>query len=173
MRPFPHLQSEQDNLVELCAQYWSGLPPVAKAGHAAELCRLATAISQVREEVVQPWLVDWVEPEPFDRAIVELDLIRVLVHELMASRPREQLYDALVATLCQLIRRRFDAETGAHGEWSGLTPAACAEADTRAASRFRELDRASRQGDWAPLQPSGLETLRSSVPPGAAPWSSL
>lgn len=168
MRPFPHLQMEQDNLIELCSQYWPGLGPIAKAAHAQEICRLATVISQVREEIIHPWLVDHLSAHEQYVAVVELDLVRVLIHELTASRPEDQLYDALVAVVSDLLRRRFEAEAG---EWAGLPPRICASADIRAGDRLRELDQDGRAEGWRPLQPVGLETLRSAVPPGAIPWS--
>src|SRR5690606_28446662 len=131
MRPFPRLQAEQDNLLKLCSKYRTGLPPAAKAEHAPELCRLTTALSQVREEVVHPWLVDRIARADHDLAVIELDLVRVLVHELTASEPRDLLYDALVESLCRLLRRRFGAESGRDGEWAQLSAESCDEADER------------------------------------------
>ena len=88
----------------------------------------------------------------------------MLVHELATSRPGELLYDALVAALSEMLRRRFAAETGPYGAWAALSPPDCAEADERAAARLDELDRAGRIGGWIPLQPCGLETLRDLIP---------
>lgn len=170
MIPFPQLQAAQDDLLALCGRSLEGRPLADRAGHADELCRRATVLTQVREEVVHPWLVDRLPAAVHDLAVIELDLVRVLVHELVASRPRDLMYDALVESLCRLLRRRFEAEAG---EWTTLSPDACREVDERAAARLRELDEAGQGGHWTPLQPYALETLRSAIPAGAIPWFDL
>ena len=167
---FPHLQLEQDGLLELCARYAAERAPSAKAALAEDICRLATLLGQAREEIIDPFLVDHL-PAPVQHAAwVEMDLARVLVHELSEARPGELLFDALVAVLGDLLRRRFEAE---RAEWAHLSPSACAEADIRAGHRLRELDQQSRAAGWSPLPPCGLETLRNSVPPDATRWSDL
>lgn len=170
MQAFPHLQLEQDSLLELCARYSADLAPTAKAALVEDICRLATLLGQTREEIIDPFLVDHLAAPVQQAAWIEMDLVRVLVHELREARPGELLYDALVAVLGDLLRRRFDAE---REEWAHLSGAACAEVDIRAGHRLRALDLQSRAGDWSPLPPCGLETLRSSVPPGATRWSDL
>ena len=173
MTPFPQLQAAQADLVALCGRSLEGCPLTERAGHADELCRRATAITQVREEVVHPWLVGRLPAAAHDLAVIELDLVRVLVHELVASRPRDLMYDALVESLCRLLRHRFEAEAGPAGEWTSLAPADCRDIDETAAARLSELDRAGREGQWTPLQPYALETLRSAIPDGVIPWSDL
>lgn len=173
MIPFPHLQAAQEDLLALCGRSMAGLPLAARASHAEDLCRRATAVTQVREEVIHPWLVDRLPAAAHDLAVIEMDLVRVLVHELATSRPRDLMYEALVESLCRLMRYRFEAEGGPAGDWTGLSPDDCREADETAAARLRELDEAGRAGNWAPLQPYALETLRGAVPAGAIRWSDL
>jgi hypothetical protein len=45
--------------------------------------------------------------------------------------------------------------------------------DVAIGERLRDLDLASRSGDWTPLLPTSLETVRPSVPPGATRWTDL
>lgn len=170
---FPQLQAAQDDLLALCGRSLEGRPLADRAGHADELCRRATVLTQVREEVVHPWLVDRLPAAAHDLAVIEFDLVRVLVHELVASRPRDLMYDALVESLCRLLRRRFEAEVGPAGEWTTLAPDACREVDDIAAARLRALDEAGQGGHWTPLQPYALESLRSAIPAGAILWSDL
>jgi hypothetical protein len=163
MRVLAQLQTEQDNLIELCSQYCGSFTPSAKVAHVREICRLVTLIGQVRDELVYPWVVHRIPEDAHDRAVVEFDLARVLVHELLASKPDDLLFDAQVEVLADLLRRRFDAEAYAEGPWAHVPGDDLAALDVSIGERLRELDRASRSEGWRPLAPSGLETLRDSV----------
>ena len=148
MRALAHLQTEQDNLIELCSQYCGSLTPSAKTAHVHEICRLVTLVGQVRDELVYPWVVHRVPEDAHGRAVVEFDLARVLVHELLASKPSGRLVDAQVEVLAGVLRRRVAAEADADGPWARLPGDDLAALDVSIGERLRELDRASRSEGW-------------------------
>lgn len=164
MRPFPHLHIEQDHLLE-----W--LPDAMEPGGAAtsaiqEICRAVTAISEVRIEIVYPRCVGHARPDLIDASMIDFDLMRVLVYELENTQPTAFLFPALIAALARLLRHRLAQEEASDGLWAsalagGLAPESV---DIDVGARLEQL---SRQSSWLPLQPLCLETLRSSVPPGA------
>lgn len=109
-----------------------------------------------------------------DAFVIEGDLIRVLVAEVMLSHPSDLLYDGVVATLKATVRRRWTAEESPGGLWSWVPPGPFRrDLDIRLGERLRALDAAGQNGDWTPLMPYGLESLRTSVPPGATRWTDL
>ena len=79
--------------------------------------QLQTLISQARDEMVYPWVVHRVPEVAHDRTVVEFDLARVLVHELLASKPGDLLFDALAEVLAEVLRRRFNAGADIDGPW--------------------------------------------------------
>jgi hypothetical protein len=118
MRPFPHLQMEQDNLIELSSQYGDYFSNSEKVSHESEFCRLATNISQVRIEIVYPQCVGRAPQRLIDESMIEMDLAGVLIHEIMQTPPSAFLYDSHVAVLSSLLNRRFHMEQAADGLWA-------------------------------------------------------
>lgn len=174
MTPFPQLDAEQEGLAATLATYDPALDHPTKRRLAEEACRVLTLISQVREEFVYPSCVDRAAAAELDAFVIEGDLMRVLVAEIMASRPSDLLYDGLLAALKAAVRRRWSEEEAPGGLWSGLVDDPSMRAlDIEIGARLNELDAASRTGDWTPLLPLGLETLRSSLPPSATRWTDL
>ncbi len=171
MTPFPHLDAEQQAAAAALAEYDVGQPPALKARSAREACRLLTHVSQVREEVVAPFCVGRAPHRELDARVVEDDLIRVLIGEIMVTGPGNLLHDAVVGALKTAVRRRWASEAAPGGLWSWLAgDPDLRRIDLAIGERLGELDARSRAGDWAPLAPSGLESLRDSVPPGAVRW---
>lgn len=175
MRPFPHLQMEQDNLIELFSQYGKYLSNSEKVSHVSEICRLTTNISQVRVEIVYPHCVGCAPQDLVDQSMIEMDLARVLIHEIIETSPSSFLYDGLVAVLSRILIRRFEDEETTNGIWAkaivgGIDSTAV---DVAIGERLHELDRICRPGNWNPLMPFCLETLRDSVPPGATRFRDL
>lgn len=169
-QPFTHLQIEQEALMELLTTYDSSSPDSIRSAQVIEICRIGTAVTQVRDEVIDPACVKLLDRKLHFEAMVELDLARVLIYELMNSGPSTLLYDSLVTVLYRLLERRFREEQSLDGLWSRLQKLDLTSVDLCAGERLAELDRLGRQGEWTPLAPEGLETLRSSLPPGAASW---
>ncbi|CAN5306789.1 hypothetical protein BH10PSE1_BH10PSE1_13620 [soil metagenome] len=172
MRVFSHLHIEQDCAIELVSQYDEALGPDARAGLGLDLCRIAGNIAQVRDEIVVPSLALTVlDRRLLDDAIIDMDLVSLVVNELYATRTTEFLYDGLVRSLGSLLERRFALDEAPEGLWTAAsrTGADLLEIDLRIGRRLRELDRFSRTADWRPAPPAGFETCRASVPPGAAP----
>lgn len=172
--PFPQLDSEQEGAASLLARYDPGLGHAAKRQVAEEACRLLNQISQVREELIYPSCIGMAPSPLLDAFVIEGDLIRVLVAEVMLSHPSDLLYDGVVATLKATVRRRWTAEESPRGLWSWVAPGPFRrDLNIRLGERLRALDAASRNGDWTLLLPCGLESLRPSVPPGATRWTDL
>lgn len=156
--------------MELLTTYDSSSPDSIRSAQVIEICRIGTAVTQVRDEVIDPACVKLLDRKLHFEAMVELDLARVLIYELMNSGPSTLLYDSLVTVLYRLLERRFREEQSLDGLWSRLQNLDLTSVDLCAGERLAELDRLGRQGEWTPLAPEGLETLRSSLPPGAASW---
>lgn len=174
MTPFPQLDAEQESLAATLASYDPALDQPAKRRLAEEACRVLTLISQVREELVYPRCVNRAPTPQLDAFVIEGDLMRILIAEIMASRPSDLLYDGLLAALKAAVRRRWADEEAPGGLWSDLMGDPSIRAvDIEIGARLNDLDAASRNGDWTPLLPLGLETLRSSLPPGATRWTDL
>lgn len=171
MRPFPHLHAIQDEAVERLSAYTRAAPAAERRLAASELCRLAVMIGQVRDEVVYPFCVGRTPAALLDASMIETDLSRVLVREIMEAAPGEVLFDGFVEVLGGRLRSQWLAEE-CGGLWDGLSdPDRCDEADVRIGERLADLDRDSLVEGWIPPEPACLETLRNSVPPGATPWS--
>lgn len=172
MKPFPHLQMEQYNLLELFSQYGEYLSNSEKVSHVREICRLATDVSQVRVEIVYPHCVGRAPQALIDQSMIEMDLARILIHEILQSHPSSFLYSSLVEVLSRLLTRRFEEEDGPEGLWAKAVEGAIDSraADVAVGERLHALDKSGRHGECSPLMPFCLETLRDSVPPGATPW---
>jgi len=166
---------EQDNLLELFSQYGDYLSNSEKVSHVSEICRLATNISQVREEIVYPYCVGHASQGLIDQSMIEMDLARVLIHEVLQTPASAFLYDGLVGVLSDLLARRFADDENANGLWASAVAGGLdrGAADVAVGERLSELERTSRQGNWSPLMPFCLETLRDSVPPGATRFRDL
>lgn len=167
MRPFPHLHIEQDHLLERLSDVMEPGGASAMSG-VHEICRAVTEISEVRIEIVYPRCVGHARPDLIDSSMIDFDLMRVLVYELENTQSTAFLYPALMAALAQLLRHRLAQEEASDGLWAsalagGLDPGSV---DIEIGARLQAL---SGQSGWLPLQPFCLETLRSSVPPGATP----
>lgn len=174
MTPFPHLDAEQEAMAAVLSECLPETPPREKGRLGEEACRILTQIAQVREEIVYPACVGKAPARLLDAFVIEEDIIRVLIAEIIQSGPSGQLYDGLIQALKDAVRRRWSGEEGAGGLWSWISASPGLEAtDLAIGDRLRELDQASRSGDWIPLMPIGLETLRTSVPPGATRWTDL
>lgn len=172
--PFPQLDAEQEGAAGVLARYEPGLGQGTKREIAEEACRLLTQVSQVREELIYPACVGKAPAPLLNAFIIEEDLIRVLVAEVMLSHPSDLLFDGLIAALKDAVRRRWTAEESPGGLWSWILPGDFSrDLDIRVGERLRELDADGRNGEWTPLLPYALETLRSSVPPGATRWTDL
>lgn len=166
--PFPQLDAEQQGATSLLARWNAQLQPSEKRRIAEEACRILNQISQVREELIYPWCVGEVPPSQLDALVIEGDLIRVLVAEVMASDPTDLLYDGMMLTLREAVHRRWREEESAEGLWIRIIGKPFVrDLDVRLGQRLRELDQASLGGAWTPLAPVGLETLRDSVWPGS------
>lgn len=169
MTPFPELDKAQERFSRLIKSYATDLDDDARALIAVKACRTLTQILQVREEIVHPFCVNRAPSPLIDAFIIEDDLMRVLIGEIVAGHPSDLLYDGLVAVLAQAVRRRWSAEASAGGLWSRI-PKPPAHLELSLEDRLRELE---ADEDWSPLMPVGLETLRSSVPAGATRWVDL
>ncbi len=127
------------------------------------LCRDTSRISLVCEQVLHPWAVSRAPPALIDRAVIEWDLIRVLIHELVQSDPADVLFNALVDVLHRSVIRRFEDDTGA----DGLIAAALARGvdgtslDEALGARLRQVADQGASRDWWLLQPCALGSLRS------------
>jgi CRISPR/Cas system-associated protein Csm6 len=172
--PFPQLDAEQEAMAAVLSGCRPEMAPAEKSRLAEEACRILTQIAQVREEIVYPTCVGKAPAQLLDAFVIEEDLIRVLVAEIIQSGPSGLLYDGLIQALKDAVRRRWSEEEGPGGLWSWVSASPGLETtDLAIGDRLRELDQASRSGDWLPLMPLGLETLRTSVPPGATRWTDL
>lgn len=169
--PISRLRSEQDELRNLFAAFREDCAPADKRLHARRICRQATAISQVRDEVVYPWCASRLDPNLLDDSMIQMDLARVIIRELVDTPPDALWHDGLVRALGRLLQRHFECEEAEGGLWSGLPPEAAEVLDARFAHRFDDVYRCGRDDQWRPLEPAGLETLRNSVPEGAVAWS--
>lgn len=165
--PFPQLDSEQEGAASLLARYDPGLGHAVKRQVAEEACRLLNQISQVREELIYPSCIGMAPSPLLVAAVIEGDLIRVLVAEVMLSHPSDLLYDGGVATLKATVRRRWTAEESPRGLWSLVAPGPFRrDLDIRLGERLRALDAASRNRRldalaalW-PREPSPLRSAR-------------
>ena len=129
------------------------------------LCREATRVSQIGEDVLQPRAVGHVPTALIDAAVIQWDLVRVLVLEILETDAHSWLQTGLIAALLDGISRRRDAELGASGLVGLMVAAGCAP--DRLADAIQEraqvLDQQYRCEGWYALQPQALETLRSSI----------
>lgn len=158
----------QDDLRALFSQYDPSLTAGGKTAHVTELCRLVTVISQAREDIVYPWCASRTPAPLFHDSMIRMDLARVLVAELVSGSPSGLWYDPLVQVLATDLEALWDGEESGTGLWASITSIADrAEVNTRLAERLEALDRSTRRTAWRPLEPTGLETLRDSLPPVA------
>lgn len=165
MRPFPHLHTDQDALLEQLEDWGRNVPGTEAAARVSEICRQATHITQVRIEILYPSCVGRAHPALLDASIIDLDLARVLIFELLNTQPTAFLYPSFVAALQRLLCQRFSQEERADGLWDsavagGLDPG---PVDVAIGARLCEMNADDRL-DWLPLMPHCLETLRDSVP---------
>gem|GEM_PF-7007245 len=164
----------QDDLRELFSQYDPSLTDGGKKAHVIELCRLVTVNSQVRDEVVYPWCATRAPKALLDNSTIRMDLARVLVMEIVSARTTDLWYDALVQVLGSLLEALWDEEESDAGLWASVPAVGGAiDLNRRLIDRLEELDCATRQGIWTPLEPAGLETVRNSVPACAIRWAEL
>jgi hypothetical protein len=164
----------QDDLRELFSQYEPSLPAGGKKAHVVELCRLVTLNSQVRDEVIYPWCAAHTPTELLWDSMIRMDLARVLVMELVYARPTDLWYDQLVRVLGDDLEVLWDKEESDAGLWKRTSDAHGLEGvNDRLTDRLTELDLVTRQNEWRPLEPAGLETLRNSVPPCATRYADL
>ncbi len=170
MRPFADLHRMQDDLRALFSQYDPSLTDGGKQAHVAELCRLVTVNSAVRDEVVYPWCATRAPKALLEASMIRMDLARVLVMELFSARPTDLWYDALVQVLGSLLETLWDEEESEAGLWARLGGETIGGVNALLMDRLADRDRTTRHG-WFPLEPAGLETLRSSVPVIATPWA--
>lgn len=173
MTPFPQLSAEQAELADVLGQWRPELAADAKGRVGQDVCRRLTCITQVREEIVYPACVGRAPARMLDAFTIEEDWIRVLVAEIVESGPRGLLYGGLIDALKEAVARRWAAEERPGGLWSHVSGADLERIDVAIGERLRDLDLASRSGDWTPLLPTSLETVRPSVPPGATRWTDL
>ncbi len=170
MADLPSLSIAYGALVADADRYDSRSDDEVRFRSAWGLCRDASRISQVCEEVLHPWSVARAPHRMIDEAMIEWDLIRVLVHELAQADPRDVLFNALVAVLAEAVARRREADLGA----DGLVAAALARGvdrnllDKAIADRLSDLTTGDGSGAWVLLQPYALETLREDPMPIAA-----
>lgn len=172
MTDLPQLRLELETLIEQAAGHRAADPMRERRATTEAVCRAATAVSQVMEELVFPALVRWVSETRSAEAEIEWDLIRVLVHELIQTDPVEVLHESFIAAIARHAAARRDAE---HGVGGMFAEAAAAGLDIRRldlaiGERLAELAAAP---SWHPLQPAVLQSLRSSIPPGATPFEDL
>ena len=111
MTPFPQFDSEGDGRGALRAparDLAGGKGPPRRGA-----CRSLTQIAQVREEIVYPVCVGKAPAILLDAFVIEEDLIRILVAEIIQSKPSVLLYDGLIQALKDAVRRRrSEARTG-------------------------------------------------------------
>lgn len=175
MTPFTHLQFEQDGLLEDLARYCRDPDTADAMGLVEAIARSATVLSQVRTELLLPHCVGRVPSALIDATVVDMDLVRVLVLELVHTQASCFMLPGLVAGLHRLLIGRFAGEEGAQGLWAeairgGLDADAL---DVAVGQRLNQLEREARISIWRPLSPECLETLRDSVPPGAVRFDDL
>lgn len=72
MRPFPHLQIEQDNLIELSSQHREYLSDSEKVSNVVEICPPTTNISDGRIEIVYPHCVGFAPQRLVDELIAAI-----------------------------------------------------------------------------------------------------
>jgi hypothetical protein len=165
MRPFPHLHTEQDSLIEQLEDWGRNVANPEAEARVSEICRQATHITQVRIEILYPSCVGRAHPALIDASIIDLDLARVLIFELLNTQPTAFLYPSFVSALQRLLCQRFSQEERSDGLWAsavagGLDPG---PVDVAIGARLLELN-AGEPLDRQPLMPHCLETLRDSVP---------
>ncbi len=168
MNPLHSLSPEQTRLLDRLERCQASTCREAQAALADEACRLATRISRVREEIVHPACVPFVPWSLLSRAVIDWDLVRVLVAETLDASPGDLLFAALLDAAHRILSALFEDEDAHNGLWATVLAAGLdvRDLDDRVGDRLRELASAADEG-WLPAMPLALETVRSSVSPPA------
>ena len=142
---------------------WQGVDPAERAGPLDTICRDATLMSQMAEDILHSWTDRITAADLIDASANDWDQIRVLIGEIVSTDSRSRVLPNLVRALQQAVMRRcmLDLQSGGLLDTIGRTGSGRRPLATVLVDHLTLLD-ARYSTTWHPVPPRVFEALRSS-----------
>ncbi|MGZ3339492.1 MAG: hemerythrin domain-containing protein [Reyranella sp.] len=104
------LKADHRKVEDLFEKFEAAKGPEKKAALAKEICTELMVHAMIEEEIFYPACKQAVEEDQMNEAYVEHDGAKVMISELLGSRPDQQFYDAKMKVLSEEIKHHVKEE---------------------------------------------------------------